>query len=334
MKVSVALCTYNGAAYVEEQLLTILHQSHRPDEIICCDDGSIDGTGTILENHAALYPSLFRVIQNENNLGPRKNFEKAISQCTGDIIFLCDQDDHWHLNKIEKMLGYFKEHPECWGLFCNGDLMNQAGESMQETMWDALYFELPLRRKTTWGNLYQYLLLNGNVATGTALAIRKETLNLILPFNLENQVWHDHWIAMVLAAMGRLHFIDECLLSYRVHAAQQVGFQGHGMSNPDFRNAVHTVWLQHPTPDPEGVKTHHLAWAVQASERWKKQLPKKVSGSELVRKNSDSILAAFAAAKKNWLQQLPFQSRKIKLLKHWLKGGEYLRISWFDIISI
>jgi len=91
--ISVALCTYNGELYLREQLESILKQTFPPDEIIICDDGSTDTTIKILEEFRRKSFIPVKVYYNKENLGVSKNFEKAISLCSGDIIFLSDQDD-------------------------------------------------------------------------------------------------------------------------------------------------------------------------------------------------------------------------------------------------
>src|SRR5213080_381833 len=97
---SVALCTYNGAAYLGEQLDSIVAQSRPPDELVVCDDGSTDETVEVLETFLAEAPFPVRLQRNEANLGFVKNFEQAISLCTGDFVALSDQDDVWMPGKL------------------------------------------------------------------------------------------------------------------------------------------------------------------------------------------------------------------------------------------
>ena len=99
--ISVAMCTYNGEKYIQEQLESIIYQSVPPDEIVICDDCSNDATLEIVKDILNSYDGIVQLVSNKHNLGYRKNFEKAISLCHGDIIFLSDQDDVWSSNKIE-----------------------------------------------------------------------------------------------------------------------------------------------------------------------------------------------------------------------------------------
>ena len=98
------MCTYNGEKYIKEQLESILNQTIAIDEIIICDDGSNDKTIQIIEEIQLEYPNKISLYKNQVNLGSNKNFEKAITICSGDYIFLSDQDDIWKNNKVEKII--------------------------------------------------------------------------------------------------------------------------------------------------------------------------------------------------------------------------------------
>ena len=108
-KISVALCTYNGEKYLHQQIDSILNQTVPVHEIVVCDDGSNDQTSKILTQYQTKFPEVFKIHFNTENLRSVKNFEKAISLCTGDIIFLSDQDDIWEENKVEVFIKYFDE---------------------------------------------------------------------------------------------------------------------------------------------------------------------------------------------------------------------------------
>lgn len=335
MRISIALCTYNGGRYLAEQLQSLQAQTRQPDEIIVCDDGSSDDTVALVQAFAVSSGISVVQLQNETPLGPVRNFEKAIGLCTGDIIFLCDQDDRWLPEKISRMAGYLEHHPQAAAVFCNGLLVNEAGAPLAETMWDALYFEPSLRSKTTPANLLEYLFLNGNIATGTALCFRADARQQILPFPPIKGLWHDHWIALMLAAGQSLHFLDEVLIQYRIHGAQQVGFPGRGQSAPAFREAVSNVWLNDQRQQADAAITAHIAWGLQTGERFKEQLRERMlEATPHIEATLQMIKGRLQWAKTNWHRQMPFWHRKMKLLKHWLSGGEYLRITWKDVISI
>ncbi len=111
MKVSIAMATYNGARFVRAQLDSFASQTRRPDELVVTDDGSSDETVAIVEQFAQDAPFPVEVHRNPERLNYSRNFERAISLCTGDIIFLSDQDDVWFAEKIETVLAEFDRNP-------------------------------------------------------------------------------------------------------------------------------------------------------------------------------------------------------------------------------
>jgi glycosyltransferase involved in cell wall biosynthesis len=68
-EISVALCSYNGAEYIGEQLESITGQSLKPKEIVVCDDGSSDGTVELVESFACGSAVDVRVYRNERQMG-------------------------------------------------------------------------------------------------------------------------------------------------------------------------------------------------------------------------------------------------------------------------
>src|SRR5579872_5327047 len=112
LKVSVAMCTFNGAKFVEAQLQSIFQQTRVPDEIIVCDDVSTDATVEVLRKVAAKDPVNIQIHQNSRNLGYLENFESAVRRTTGDIIFLSDQDDVWLPEKVATMVEPFLRNPQ------------------------------------------------------------------------------------------------------------------------------------------------------------------------------------------------------------------------------
>ena len=106
--VSIALCTYNGEKFLDLQLESLRHQTVAPDELIVCDDASSDRSVEIVEAFARRVSFPVRLFRNARNLGYVKNFEQAISHCTQDLVFLCDQDDLWDARKIEILSLYLR----------------------------------------------------------------------------------------------------------------------------------------------------------------------------------------------------------------------------------
>lgn len=222
MKTSVAICTYNGEKYIKEQLESILNQTHAIDEIIICDDGSNDKTIAIIEQIQIEHPNKIYINKNSENLGSTKNFEKAISICTGDYIFLSDQDDVWKINKVEKVVQHFLNHPSTEAVFTNGDLINDKNKKINSlTLWDSVFFmEKKLKKPIL---LFKLICSKRNMVTGATLCIKKEIKEFILPFPEIKKYYHDEWIAIIIASRNKLDYITDELISYRIHAKQQIG---------------------------------------------------------------------------------------------------------------
>ena len=221
MKISVALCTYNGEKYLSGQIDSILNQDFKYNlEIIICDDRSTDRTIEILKNYSNNYPDIFKIFINEKNLGSAKNFEKAISICDGDYIFLSDQDDIWHQDKVAKIIQKFEKNPKIDGIFTNASLINKESQIYTNlTLWDSIYFlENQLPKPVDFVDL---ILRNGNIVTGATLCIKKQVKNIIFPF--PKDILHDEWIAKILSLKGTLSYVNQNLISYRIHENQQVG---------------------------------------------------------------------------------------------------------------
>lgn len=120
MKVTVCMCTYNGETYIREQLDSLVNQTTIPNEIIVFDDCSTDNTLLIINEYVHKFSNITWIVQtNKKNKGWKINFKDAINKAVGDFIFLCDQDDIWMLDKIEKMTKIMIERKEIELLTCN-----------------------------------------------------------------------------------------------------------------------------------------------------------------------------------------------------------------------
>ena len=224
MKISVAICTYNGEKFIEQQLQSILNQTLRVDEIVISDDNSDDKTIEILEQYKFLYPDIISINRNDLNVGTIRNFEIVISHTTGDFIFLSDQDDIWLPKKVETTIKTFDNNSELILLFSNGELITEAGEMICDTLWNQWGFDESTKIK--WNNnqfAFRELLRNNNKVTGATIAFKSELKKFILPIRIPIDYWHDAWFALHSAGLNKLGYIDECLIYYRIHPFQQVG---------------------------------------------------------------------------------------------------------------
>ena len=214
--VSVAMATYNGEKYIKEQLDSILSQLSINDELIISDDGSKDGTVDIINKY----------IKKDKRIklfdGPKKgvikNFENAISYCSGKYIFLSDQDDIWMNNKVEKVLLTFNNE-RCTCVVHDAVVFNSNNG---EIVADSFY---KLRKskngiiKNIWKNSY----------IGCCMAFDEKMKKKILPIPDDIEM-HDQWIGLLNDKYGKSIFIDDKLLKYRRHDNNVSSLSHHKLS--------------------------------------------------------------------------------------------------------
>jgi glycosyltransferase involved in cell wall biosynthesis len=217
------MCTYRGEAFVAQQLQTVLQQSRPPDEVVIRDDASDDGTIAILEQLAVDFTASgidISLLVNERNVGVTANFGRCVSETTGDLIFLCDQDDIWHRDKIATVAAEFERRPELSLVFTDAALVDASGTALGHSLFDALAMTRRERAGVRRGDAFDFLLRR-NLATGATIAFRRELLHAALPIG---DGWlHDEWLALVAAATGRVDVIEGATIEYRQHTANQVG---------------------------------------------------------------------------------------------------------------
>jgi glycosyltransferase involved in cell wall biosynthesis len=227
LKVSVAMTTYNGARYLPAQLESIVSQVRTPDEIVICDDQSTDGTREILEQFERRSAVPTQTVYNERNIGYVLNFEKAVSACSGEVIFLCDQDDVWHPDKVRRMMLEFELRPELTFLYSNARLTDAEGTALGATQFQAMRLSAEEAHLIHSGRALE-VLLRRNVVTGATAAFRRELFGIATPFC---PAWsHDEWLAIVASLYGRVDFVDECLTDYRQHPGNQIGLRARRFS--------------------------------------------------------------------------------------------------------
>ena len=222
MKISAAMCTFNGAEFLRAQLESILAQTRIPDEIVICDDGSSDETRPMLTDFAAESPVPISLKFNQQNLGSVKNFEKAITLCNGDVIALCDQDDVWRHDKLESIEHTFRQTPAAGLVFSDAEIVDEDLTSLNQRMWDLVGFDAHKRKLVRSGRALE-VLIPGWTVTGATMAFRSDFVKLCLPIPDDIAMIHDGWIALTIAAVAEVVAIEEPLIKYRQHERQQIG---------------------------------------------------------------------------------------------------------------
>jgi len=209
--VSIVLATYNGEALLPKQLESLFNQTYPHLEIIAVDDTSSDNTWSILQAHAAKYPCM-KVFRNDSNLGFIKNFQRACSLASGELIACCDQDDYWHADKIKKMVSAIGTHPM---IYCDSVLCDENLQDTGKNISDMVVCR-------SFNNCLQQAVFCR--IYGHATLIQKTLLQKALPF-LE-VIPHDWWLSYLATLAGEIKYLPEALVYYRQHAANLFGAAG------------------------------------------------------------------------------------------------------------
>ncbi len=199
--ISIALSTYNGEKYLEEQLDSLLRQTYTPLEIIIVDDCSTDSTFHLLKKYEQKH-NIFKVFFNEQNLGFNKSFEKVFSLCSGEYIAISDQDDCWMENKVERLSQHIGENLL---IYSNSVLIDERGHSLGRNKFKKVQ---PARNDPRSFSIR-------NVVAGHTVLFRKELLKLASPF--PTVCFYDWWMALVAANENKITNLNEVLTKHRIH---------------------------------------------------------------------------------------------------------------------
>ncbi len=201
--ISVCIATYNGASFIVRQLATVLPQLRPDDEVVVSDDSSSDNT---LELIYSFNDQRIRIFPGQQFRSPTYNFEHALKQSRGEIIFLADQDDEWTEGWVEVALQHLTEVSLVVSnmriIDAEGSVIMQPGDRANK------------RRPTsgTFKNLYR------NSYIGCCCAFRREVLKIALPFP-HDLPWHDWWIGLIADVFFKTRFLDEPFIRYRRHSS-------------------------------------------------------------------------------------------------------------------
>lgn len=206
------MATYNGGKYIREQVASILSQMDAEDELIISDDSSSDDTIEILQSFNDARIKIYRhkhnaaiTSHNKNFYWASDNFQNALRHANGDIIFLCDQDDIWHPDKIAvcrsalERVDFIKH---------NYARIDTGGNIIKRHVYNADAYKSLSLIKSIWRLPFR----------GCCMAFKKKIIEKSLPFP-DRCLQHDSWIGMngILSRNNKFEFIDEDLIFHRVH---------------------------------------------------------------------------------------------------------------------
>lgn len=198
-KISVCMATYNGQRHLNRQLKSILMQLTDGDEIIISDDHSTDSTRQVIED---FHDQRIKLIENVGEKGPVGNFQNAISQATGDYIFLSDQDDVWLPDKVTSVIYLLEKY----------DLVISDCVVVDDEL-NVLYPSFFKIRNSKQGFINNLLK---NSYMGCCMAFRKSFVKHVLPIPKRVHM-HDWWIGLNIELKGKVFFFETPLILYVRH---------------------------------------------------------------------------------------------------------------------
>lgn len=219
----ILMATYNGGAYLEKQIRSIINQNYTNWELIIRDDNSTDNTVEIIKRFKKADNRIKYIITGSVNQGSCANFSELFSwaKINRNINYLmfCDQDDVWLPHKIEVSLNILKRTEQM-----NNNCPSLVYGSLQ--IMDELGYEL--KDEINYNNytpLFNNIIIV-NPMFGCTMMLNKELLDVTahIPNNIEN---HDYWIALIAVFFGKCAIIPEKIILYRQHS-NNVSSQGAG----------------------------------------------------------------------------------------------------------
>ena len=214
--ISIALCTYNGAAHLQWQLESLANQSSLPDELVVSDDRSSDNSLKIVTDFAAAVPFRVHILTAQDQMGYRSNFLRAAEACRSDYIAFCDQDDIWSPRKLEVVRGVLTQRsPQL--VYHGFNVVGPEGEFLREDVES----RSPFREESN--SPWSFPLGFSMVFSRKLVEQWRRMSSLADPIALDKVVAHDEIIWIVAWAIGSIAYIREALVDHRQHAANAFG---------------------------------------------------------------------------------------------------------------
>lgn len=208
--ISVALATYNGAAFLREQLDSIYAPCAVTFEVVAADDGSTDGTREILRDYARKRG--LRDVTDGRRRGLVKNFEHVLRHSRGELVALSDQDDIWVPGRLDRLRQELGTYQAVYSLIDR--VMSPAGTIGP---WDEPRGIREFARRHGTGAPTERLIASNWVISHTLL-LRRSVVEAALPIP-DGQPYHDAWLALAASTLGGVRYLEPSGTLYRQHAA-------------------------------------------------------------------------------------------------------------------
>ncbi|HEV2293538.1 MAG TPA: glycosyltransferase [Tepidisphaeraceae bacterium] len=236
------MSVFNGRRYLGEAIDSILAQTFRDFEFIIVDDGSTDGSLTILQEYARR-DARIKVISRPNT-GCWKASNDGIAASSGALIARMDADDVSVPERFEKQLSFLRQHPEVVAVGAQVLLIDADGEPLRT---------MPHRRRLTHEEIDEgHLTGGGQVLFHPTVMMRREAVEKVGLYR-EWPAGMDLDLFLRLAEIGRLANLPEVLLKYRQHMGS-IGHAKMKLQLESCRKMVHEAYQRRGLPLPPDGK--------------------------------------------------------------------------------
>ncbi len=221
-RIDIVLAAYNGEAFIEAQVESLLAQTHPHWRLLIRDDGSTDATPEIIRALQRRYPEKIRIIEDDRgNLGFVGNFSCLLEHATADYVAFCDQDDVWKAEKLAESLAEMRVLEARHGtalpllVFTDTAVVDRSLKPVSDSAWHYQYVD-----PAFCGRLNRVLIQN--VVTGCTVLINAALKERAIPIPA-SAFAHDWWIALVASAFGGVSYVDRAMVYYRQHDQHALG---------------------------------------------------------------------------------------------------------------
>jgi glycosyltransferase involved in cell wall biosynthesis len=212
-KVSVIVCAYNAQKYLAATIDSVLDQTFRDFELVIVDDGSTDGTETLVRSYDGRGPIVYHKQANAG-FGAARN--KAVELARGEWIAIIDHDDVCLPDRLKLQLEAAARHPEVGLVFANSDFFKDDGAVVGH-VFDAYD---PSGRVIPAGAAAELLLVEGCFVDSETAFFRKADALAAGGFPTRYRYVPDYDFFLRLAERRAIYGIPETVARWRVHPGQ------------------------------------------------------------------------------------------------------------------
>ncbi len=219
MMVSVVIPAFNAEQYLSEAVDSVLLQEMNSVEILIVNDGSTDGTSFLITEYEKQYPGIVRGLEHPGriNQGVSRSRLLGLQEAQGEFIALLDADDSFLPGKMEKQLQVFREHPEVIMCHTAAKVQNENVSGLKAYTARKKDFA-PFEENRQYQLLDQPYRLQYCPICNSSVLVRCESMRSAFRAIPQAYQCEDWLTSCLLAQAGSFYYIDEPLVTYRIHA--------------------------------------------------------------------------------------------------------------------